>query len=89
MTASAYLVNFRINVGDLAEVALIWPDMLVPWRVHQLVSNTHMTSIFLKSSQNDFSLPGLLNWSHADSTQKNLLIQQRYQNAYTCLYIDY
>ena len=26
MTASAYLVNFRINLGDLAEVALIWPD---------------------------------------------------------------
>ena len=26
MTASAYLVNFKINLGDLAEVALIWPD---------------------------------------------------------------
>ena len=24
MTASAYLVNFKINLGDLAEVALIW-----------------------------------------------------------------
>ena len=28
MTASAYLVNFKINLGDLAEVALIWPDLL-------------------------------------------------------------
>ena len=27
MTASAYLVNFRINLGDLAEVALIWPEL--------------------------------------------------------------
>jgi len=26
MTASAYLVNFRINLGDLAEVTLIWPE---------------------------------------------------------------
>ena len=26
MTASAYLVNFKINLGDLAEVALIWPE---------------------------------------------------------------
>ena len=28
MTASAYLVNFKINLGDLAEVALIWPDFM-------------------------------------------------------------
>ena len=28
MTASAYLVNFKINLGDLAEVALIWQDFL-------------------------------------------------------------
>ena len=28
MTASAYLVNFRINLGDLAEVALIWPEIV-------------------------------------------------------------
>ena len=29
MTASAYLVNFKINLGDLAEVALIWPDIYI------------------------------------------------------------
>ena len=29
MTASAYLVNFKIDFGDLAEVALIWPDLYV------------------------------------------------------------
>ena len=28
MTASAYLVNFKINLDDLAEVALIWPEIM-------------------------------------------------------------
>ena len=28
MTASVYLVNFKINFGDLAEVALIWPESI-------------------------------------------------------------
>ena len=43
-----------------------------------------MTSIFLKSSQNDFSLPGLLNWSHADSTQKKPPDSAKVQE---CLYM--
>ena len=35
MTASAYLVNFKINLGDLAEVALIWPDIYILCKVKQ------------------------------------------------------
>ena len=51
MTASAYLVNFRINLGDLAEVALIWPDTCI--YIYKLLKNndsypTHQESFFLK-----------------------------------------
>ena len=35
MTASAYLVNFKINLGDLAEVALIWPDIYLKININK------------------------------------------------------
>ena len=54
MTASAYLVNFKINLGDLAEVVLIWPDIMTcimenTWKQYTEYTNSYE---FHKTSRN-------------------------------------